>query len=123
MTRHGRRPRGLARRSLLVGAALTLAGCALPWDRGRATAEIQGYRVAPGPAQIIVVYGNGPADGAGGAEVLEQSTSRVMVRVTYQPSTEPQTANLVFRDVVVPLDAPLGSRTVIDQAGREVPRR
>jgi len=122
-TTQGRRRAYLPRRVLAVGAVLALAGCALPWDEGRATAEIRSYRLGPIPTHVTVVYGTGPADGAGGAEVLEQSAARVKIRITYEPSSEPQTANLVFRDVVVPLDAPLGNRVVVDESGREVPRR
>jgi hypothetical protein len=122
-TMRGRRRSRTQRRALVLAAVLAVTGCALPWDEGRATAEIQGYRLGPIPTHITVVYGTGPGDGAGGAEVLEQSTTRVKVRVTYERSTEPQDSILVGRDVMVPLDAPLGDRAVVDEVGRDVPRR
>lgn len=122
-TMQGRRRSRIPRRVLVVGTVVALTGCALPWVQGRATAEILGYRLGPIPTHITVVYGTGPGDGAGGAEVLEQSASRVRLRITYERSTEPQDDMLVPRDVMVPLDAPLGNRLVVDQTGREVPRR
>ena len=113
----------ITRRLLVVGAVLAVAGCDLPWVEHRTTAGIEGYRLGPAPDRITVVYGTGPADRAGVPEVLEQSVSRVKVKVTYIRANGSQPANLVFRDVVVPLDAPLGSRSVLDEWGREVPRR
>lgn len=122
-TMQGRRRSRIPRRVLVVATVLTMTGCALPWADDRAKAEIQGYRFGPIATHITVVYGTGPNDGAGGAEVLEQSSTRVMVRVTYEPTTDLQPAVLVSRDVMVPLDAPLGKRIVVDESGREVPRR
>ena len=122
-TMQGRRRSGIPRRALAVCTVLVVAGCALPWVDRRATAEIVGYRLGPIPTTITVLYGTSPGDGAGGVEVLEQSASRVKVRVTYERSTEPQDSVLVSRDVRVTLDAPLGDRVVVDGSGREVPRR
>ena len=122
-TRHGRCPAQVTRRLLVVGAVLLVAGCDLPWVQHRMTAGIDGYRPGPAPDRITVVYGTGPADGAGTPEVLEQSASRVKIKVTYIRANGSQTANLIFRDVTVSLDAPLGSRSVVDESGRGVSRR
>lgn len=67
-----------------------------------------------------MTYRSGPDDGQGVAEILSQDSSAVVIRVTFARSSGVSDAVAVQREAVATLEAPLGSRRVLDQDGKEV---
>jgi hypothetical protein len=101
--------------TLAVGA---LSGCGV--FRGKTSAELLGFRAGPGANQITLVYGAGPADDPGVAEVLSQDATEVKVRVRYRVASGKQEDVLKHKEVVVTLDAPLGERSVVGEDGNMI---
>ena len=104
--------------ALLIAALAVLSGCS-----AKASAEILGYRTGQGNNEITVLDGAGPGDEASPVEVLTQDATSVKVRVMVRRSAEMQDAILLRKELVATLDAPLGDRLVVDEAGAEVPRQ
>jgi hypothetical protein len=111
------RPTRIVCVALLCGV-MALPGCAAD----KRTAELFGYRPGPDSNQITVVYGQGPADEPGDAEILEQDPSQVKVRVRYVFSDELQNSILLRKETVVTLTIPLGGRKVLNESGDEIPQ-
>lgn len=98
---------------------MALAGCDGLYPT---SAEPVGYSVGPGSNEITVRYGTGAADERGVAELLLQDNDRVMVRVMYHRAGGAQLASLEIREMLVALDAGLGDRIVVNEAGDQVPK-
>jgi hypothetical protein len=100
----------------LIGLALTSA-CS-----GRATADLVGYRpVQPDSNQLTVIYGEGPSDGPGKGEILRQDDDQIQIRVTFKRYDGTSALEEVFHETVVTLKEPIGSRTVVDEEGTQLP--
>ena len=86
---------------------------------GQATAELAGYRpTPPNSNQLTVIYEEGEDDGPGHGDVVKQDANQVQVRVKYKRSDETNVLIGVYREAVVTLKEPLGSRRVVDQDGK-----
>ncbi|MFN8074634.1 MAG: hypothetical protein U0Q15_04320 [Kineosporiaceae bacterium] len=102
-----------------VVVVVAVAGLAVWWTvRATVTsADVDGYRRGPGERQVTVVYLRGPDDRLHSAEVMEQTSTEVVVDVTIRRSRG-SSDDIALRDsVVLDLAAPLGDRTVRLRSG------
>jgi hypothetical protein len=72
---------------------------------------------------LTLVILTGPDDEVLEGEVVSESETQVIVAAIVDRSDGPQTANGVFREVDVELDAPLGERDVVNRDGTPVPEQ
>lgn len=85
------------------------------------SAQLESYKLGPGPQQVTIRYVVGNGDPAGTAEVVKQTASDVTVKVSYRHKDGQNTAIAIPKEIVVDLAAPLGSRTVRDNSGAALP--
>jgi len=96
--------------------ALTLAGCSVY----RTSADLAGFRPGPGADEITVSYVQRPVDPPGELEIVSQDAGQVRVKVLYRAAGGAQDDIAQERKAVATLDAPLGTRTVVDDNGDPV---
>ena len=108
---------------ILIGVVVALVIMAVRTsESGRSFAPIQSYDVlADGQTLVLAVYA-GRLDSIGYV-AAEEDASSVRVRVLLLHHTGTGTADLLRLDVYTNTASPLGSRSVLDQDGRAIPRR
>jgi len=89
---------------------------------GSSFAPIQGYDVLDDDQTLVLVIGVGHLDSIGYI-AADDDASSVRVRVLVLHHSGSTTADLLRIDVRTYLASPLGSRNVLDQEGRAIPRR
>jgi len=106
---------------ILIGIVAALGLDALRTG-GSSFAPIQSYDVLDDGQTLVLAIGVGRLDSIGYVAADEDASSvRVRVLLLHHPGTA--TADLLRIDVRTFIASPLGSRTVLDQEGRSVPRR
>ena len=86
------------------------------------SALLLGYRGEGTANEITIVYLTGEAATTGDAEVLAQDANVVRLRVLFYRANGQQNSAAIRREVRVKLEAPLGDRSVLNEAGEEVQR-
>jgi hypothetical protein len=86
-------------------------------------ASLLSYEPAPGGRQeILVLVGLGRLDSVNFVEAQEDASAvRVNVSIIHWRGTAPADMKMVF--IPVPLQGPLGSRSVLDGSGQPIPLR
>lgn len=97
--------------------ALTLTGCSVY----RTSADLVGFRPGPGAHEITVIYVQRQADPPGELEIVSQDPEQVRVKVLYRAAGGTQADVGQQREAVAGLDAPLGTRAVVDDDDDPVP--
>ncbi len=106
---------------ILIGVVAALGLGALR-TAGSSFAAIQSYDVLDDGQTLVVAIGVGRLDSVGYVAAEEDASSvRVRVLLVHNPGTAP--ADLMRIDVRTQTGSPLGSRAVVDQDGRTIPRR
>jgi hypothetical protein len=112
-------------RSIFVAAAILIAVAVVALrigEPGRSFASIHSYDLLADGRTIVLALGVGRLDSIGSIGADEDASSvRVRVLLLHHSGTAPGDIQRV--DVYAVLKDPLGSRTVLDQDGRAVPRR
>lgn len=89
---------------------------------GSSFAPIQSYDVLDDGQTLVLAIGIGRLSSIGYVAAEEDASSvRLRVLLVHHPGTA--TADLLRIDVRTYLESPLGSRSVLDQDGRVIPRR
>ena len=103
-------------------AFVTAFGLGVLRTEGSSFAPIQSYDVLDDGQTLVLAIGVGRLDSIGYVAAEDEASSvRVRVLLLHHPGTA--TADLLRIDVRTYLASPLGSRSVLDQEGRTVPRR
>lgn len=106
---------------ILIGVVATL-GLGAFRAPGSSFGAIQSYDVLDDGQTLVLAIGAGRLDSVGYVAAEEDAVSvRVRVLLIHHPGTA--TADLMRIDVRTYIGSPLGSRVVLDQDGRDIPRR
>ena len=106
---------------IVIGFVAAL-GLGVLRTEGTSFAPIQSYDVLGDDQTLVLAIGVGRLDSIGYIAAEDDASSvRVRVLVIHHPGTA--TADLLRIDVRTYLASPLGSRNVLDQDGRAIPRR
>ena len=100
-------------------AAIGLGALRTP---GSSFAPIQSYDVLDDGQTLVLTIGVGRLNSIGSV-AAEEDASSVRLRVRLLNHSGTTTADLLLIDVRTYLEIPLGSRNVLDQDGRAIPRR
>ena len=105
--------------AIVIGMAVVAIRVAEP---SRSFASIQSYDLLDDGRTLVLGIGIGRLSSIGYIAAEEDASSvRVRVLLLHHPGTA--TADLLLVDVRTGLGSALGSRSVVDQDGRTVPRR
>jgi hypothetical protein len=109
--------------AFIGGTLLGAVGGAALLNSTPGPANLLSYEPAPeGRQEILVLLGLGRLDSINFVDAQEDSNAvRISVSVIHWRGTAPSDMKLVF--VPVPLESPLGSRSVLDGAGQPIPLR
>jgi len=89
---------------------------------GKSFAQIQSYDVLDDGQTLVLAVSIGRLTSIGYV-AAEEDASSVRLRVLVLHHSGTATADLIRVDLRTYLESPLGSRTVVDQDGRVIPRR
>lgn len=109
--------------AFVAGALLGAVGGAALLNATRGQATLLSYELAPeGQQEIRVLVGVGRLDSFNFVDVREDATAvRISVDVLHWRGTAPADMKLLY--VPVPLEQPLGTRSVLNSSGQPIPLR
>jgi hypothetical protein len=109
--------------AFVAGALLGAVGGAALLNATRGQATLLNYELAPeGQQEIRVLVGVGRLDSFNFVDVQEDASAvRISVDVLHWRGTAPADMKLLY--VPVPLEQPLGSRSVLNSSGQPIPLR